>query len=100
MSFVSGPILPDAQTQLGKVKQQIATIHSNFSMLDTLQNVSELLGDVSKTASTYEPHIITYDGYRYELNSAGAYCRLQILNTVQVTADPCLACFQSFMGFY
>nr|XP_056705737.1 prominin-1-A-like [Euleptes europaea] len=57
-------VASDAQAHLDSIKETIARLRSNLPILDTLGNVSELLDDVTKKASTYEPDIKSYDGYR------------------------------------
>ncbi|XP_042314436.1 prominin-1-A-like [Sceloporus undulatus] len=55
----------DAQEKLHYVKQQIDDIRGNFSMLNFLKNISDLMNDIIRKATTYEPEIVTYDGYRW-----------------------------------
>ncbi|KAH0623822.1 hypothetical protein JD844_006968, partial [Phrynosoma platyrhinos] len=58
-------VVSDAQAKLHHIKKQIDAIRSNFSMLNFLKNVSDLMNDIIKKANTYEPEVVTYDGYRW-----------------------------------
>ncbi|XP_066477572.1 prominin-1-A-like [Tiliqua scincoides] len=55
----------EAQGQLDDIKWQINNIRSNLSELDNLGNASNLLDDLTKRASVYEPDVTYYDGYRW-----------------------------------
>ncbi|XP_054840155.1 prominin-1-A-like [Eublepharis macularius] len=57
-------VVSEGQAQLDSLKQKIANVRSSFPMLDMLGNVSRFLDDITEKASTYEPNIKTYDGYR------------------------------------
>ncbi|XP_048360975.1 prominin-1-A-like isoform X1 [Sphaerodactylus townsendi] len=58
-------VVSKGQADLDRIKKEIVKLHINIPVLDTLGNVSESLGDVTKEASNYEPDIKTYDRYRW-----------------------------------
>ncbi|KAL8187470.1 UNVERIFIED_CONTAM: hypothetical protein K2H54_049267 [Gekko kuhli] len=57
-------VVSEGQAQLDGIREKIVAFRSSLPILDTLGNVSEFLGDITKKADTYEPDIKTYDGYR------------------------------------
>ncbi|KAJ6669208.1 hypothetical protein lerEdw1_008017 [Lerista edwardsae] len=67
----------EAQDQLDEIKQQIDNVRSNLSVLNDLRNVSDFLDDITKKASSYEPEIIHYDGYRWIVGVC--FCSLVLL---------------------
>uniref|UniRef100_A0A8D0E993 Prominin-1-A-like n=1 Tax=Salvator merianae TaxID=96440 RepID=A0A8D0E993_SALMN len=58
-------VVSETQRHLEDVKREIDDIRSKFSKLDSLNNISQSMNDVIKTASTYEPEVVTYDEYRW-----------------------------------
>ncbi|XP_053161013.1 prominin-1-A-like isoform X2 [Hemicordylus capensis] len=58
-------VVSDAQGHLRRLKQEIGKIRSNFSILSNIKNITKFLDDLTKDASSYEPVIVKFNGYRW-----------------------------------
>ncbi|XP_077205586.1 prominin-1-A-like isoform X2 [Paroedura picta] len=57
-------VVSEGQAHLGSIKEKIVELRSRLPILDTMGNVSEFLGDITKKADAYEPDVKVYDDYR------------------------------------